>query len=319
MQAENKFRDALVKAQIANLIKKDEDVPGIASFVIEAIVGQAFSGAKAGLKILRSKGPAILRSLSLMPGTDVQLAADAVAAVDENSLVAKGTSSLKKAASKEVEDELKDASEERKATSSYLSQLQTEAEVAWEQQREAPPGYASDAELVALFHSWGTSAGHTMAAYEAALKDKVARYQASPASRIGKTAIDTRSSKPLNGDPGYPEMEAQSLRVTMEVTDGEHVRWMYYSYNEDIMDATPEGNRLGGKRGMDPSKFTPLREVEPEFMDIAIRNNQKEWGVPYDTKNLTTPAPYKPPADYVPKYVSPTPVASTSGSSGAKS
>lgn len=311
--AEGRWLAAMTRAKIANLIKKDEDLPIILSFMLETLMDQLFTAAKLGMKYLRSKGPAVIRNFRLLPGTNEHEAADAVKGTDEGGLVAKLAGRAKKEATGAIEDELKDASEAKQVKGDYLSFLEQEAGAAWQEQREGPPGRADDAKLIALYHAFSqenTSVEH----FEKAIAGIWERYQASPASRIGTTIAtplkygSTTEHQAMNG-------VARSLRVVMEVTDDESVEFMYYKLDEHDLKASLgiDGERMDRKRWdgdkeewqavkPDISKFERWKPVEPEMQTAAIHLNQQQWGIPYDTKRMSSWAK-KPPSSYIPKPV----------------
>ncbi|MGE0401919.1 MAG: hypothetical protein AB7T06_34770 [Kofleriaceae bacterium] len=304
LAAEMKWAQAMTRAQVANLVKKDPDFPIIASFVLEALVGQLFTGAKLGMKLLRAKAPAYIRNFELLPTADPSAAADAVAKVDENGLVSQAVRASKKATTGAIEDALTDESEERQAKGNYLKLLEQEAERAWQRQREEPLGWADDASLIALYHSFDVEAGHTTENYAKALADIVARYEASPASRIGTTLHDTRRDEADDGEPKFHRFEERSLRVVQEVTDGESVRFMYYKADRgELPHLGPEGRKVARKKWNDDkdrweddkpdlSKFSPWKPIEPDMLTAAIHNNQREWSVAFDVKEVQSYASY---------------------------
>lgn len=313
VSAEGKWLAAIGKSQVANLIKKDDDLPLFFSFMAETLVGQLFKAAKLGMGILRKKGPAALANFKLLPGIDAHEASDAAKAVGEPSLVSNAIKAVEKGATSTIEDELKDQSEERQAKGSYLQQLEHQSAKAWQDQREGPPGYLDDAGLIALYHMFSVDNGMTVEGFTQAILDHVAKYEASPASKIGIHGRDVRRDDPNYKPRGVlGDMRERSLRVVMETVDDESVRYMYYKVDDINLGISYayEGEKRNPKQWNDDAEkwepkrhslddFKPWREIEPDMLGPAILNNVKEWGVPYDTKRFDSFAK-KPPASYVP-------------------
>lgn len=151
------------------------------------------------------------------------------------------------------------------------------------------------------YRSWAPENGHKPSSYKAEIEGKLARYRASPASKVGREFSRSHMEKPK---PGSDPSDAVDYVLNGDIRDTKLVLqyysngsppqlWYYKRDYDGSMAAAPFGGAL-----MDPSVdldhsakdagFQPYKRVEDEFRDFAIANNERAWKVKYDVKIVDT-------------------------------
>ncbi len=164
--------------------------------------------------------------------------------------------------------------------------------VAWEQQRQGPPGQATDAEMIVLFHSFKAKMGHSTPRYKAALEEKIQRYRASPVSRIGRDkAYATRDANVT--DVGHGGMTTRDTKVVW-VQFSEDLPPELYYYK---LDASPRQNdhtrghklvRSSGGLTVVETLTEPVRDAEQLLERARLERRLAELVLELDEPFRTT-------------------------------
>lgn len=295
--AETFFMVALTEMGVAEMIKKDDELPAIVTLVLDAFGAHAATALGKAFKAL-SKAPekaadgglewiwAAQAGLSHEP--DTSALRDAINTIDDTSsgfLIKTGVDAAKnQLKAGEANTENRDASDAKAGTLNYLDALKVTAAVAFEHQAQDPPGNASDGQLILLYHAYKAKNGHTVPGYKAALTEKLARYKASAASKIGRDPMHRI-------DPKASEFSAtiRDTQVRWVVVRGVAKPVLYYYKRDFGFLANPSDKVLeagyqdksGGGNGF-PAQYDEHmvidRPVEHEFIETAIAKNKEVWG-----------------------------------------
>lgn len=288
------YTAALVELGLEKLIEKDAELPAIFTLVLDAIAGQAVSALGTAFKLLKGRPDRALADV----GVFMRMHDDAEAEKQMNaiqmlrglgqnevtSVIKSGVDAAKKEAKSAASPGM---SEDKQVTLSYIDELKEKSAFAFEHLRQDPPGSATDAQLVVLFHSFKAAMGHTIGHYKAALQEKIDRYKASAASKIGRKEHKEYGPKnPLQNDT-VREMTAErrlrDLKVVWELHGNDPVPVLTY-YKQDFKPMAaplPEQREPGAElHEMDviDDKFVPWKPVELEFVDTAVAKHKEIWG-----------------------------------------
>lgn len=284
--AEARYAVALSQVRFERMLKRPEDMPVLLSLMLDVLAGAALGGVMSVLRMV--KGGAVVRldrelereiqtgsgEPSSRPSMAVMLAG-----IDEASVgwVAKaGIDQAKKAIA------LPPTTTDGMALD-YMTQLERVSAVAWQHQREDPPGYATHADMIVLFHSFDAANGHATPDYKAALDAKIDRYVASQAARIGRHQMRTEADIQLQGNT-VRDTKVIWVRRKSNPT----VPALYYS-KRDFANAQPahtlENLDVTPLQPID-EKFVLDRPVENELVDTAIHNHRAAWGTEPETQLL---------------------------------
>ena len=277
---------ALDQIRFERMLQKAEDVPILLGMMLDVLAGNALAGIMSVMRMI--KGGAVVQlnreldhqiqvgsgELSSQPSMMTLLAG-----LDETStgFVAKaGIDQAKKAIAKP-------AATEKQVALDYMTQLERVSALAWERQREDPPGYATHADMIVLFHSFAAARGHMTPDYKAALQAKVDRYVASQASRVGRHAMKTQTDIDVQGNT-MRDTKVVWVRRKSNPT----VPALFYfkqDFPNDQSEHTLENPDIPGLRPID-KQFKIDRAVETEFVDTAIEKHRAAWGAEPETQTL---------------------------------
>lgn len=259
---ERVYKDALMKCRIDELVAKDDDLPWVATVVLEVIGGHVLSAAVGaatrGLAAARAtmqQAEALGVSLAERVPDTVKRAMASLSGLSESEIKAHVGLVVTKA-KRMAEGQLKsardaDAKAQRKGDATYLRQLYDQASVAFQTMREGLPAVAVDTELFAFFESFDIG-NHTIEMYETEIAAKVARYRKSGVEDIGVTPAGITA----HGEQHRPAVEKR-------------VVWMrYQSKSTPVLGYV--SSTAGGKSEPDP--------VPPEFAEAALARHRATWG-----------------------------------------
>jgi len=297
--AQQQYSQALSEIKLERLIKKDEELPMLLGLMLDVLGTQLLSGLTMAFKMLQAGDEKTVVTgiewLKQLQTTEHQEPRDKpsirsfIQGVNETSvgfILKAGIDETKKSVKKPS------PSNEKAQALSYIDRLQETAVIAWEHQRQDPPGYATDADMIVLYHSFKARMGHSTPRYKAALEEKIQRYLASPVSKIGRAKAYKGKDANVT-DVGFGGMTTRDTKVVWVVTKGHALPQLYY-YK---LDASPNQNDHTMANLDVPmiegypaeGRFKINTPVEPEFVDTAISRHQEVWGSAPETK-LVDPA-----------------------------
>lgn len=172
---------------------------------------------------------------------------------------------------------------------SYIEQLMDAAGLGFSKLSEQTPAFATDAELVALFHAMAPE-NHRLGDYKEAIAAKVDRFKKSGVDKIGAHYAD-RAAVSLDGDDIH-EPKGQSIDVVRHT----RLAWREYlsGYPKDLIYEHQDGERTPGVielgepgMGGGTSKFGPRHaitkeaevgnSVPHEFHEQALLKHAEVW------------------------------------------
>lgn len=295
MGAADAFYSALGALQLGEALKKEEDVDLFTALVIDALGTVASSALKRAAKWVRSANAGAVVGAIGAPAE----AHDDAKSADENAIgfAIKGAID---SAKKGLKAQAQDGSEfdrDKAAVSSFTDQLGNNAALAFQRQREEPPGILGDAELITAYHSWSADMGHNRGTYLAELQAKVSRFRASPASKIGRTDRHVHGPSweaAMKEGPagiarkGGDHATRDTKLVLHTYADGSPSMLLYYVKDYQL----PVGSTTDHEVDLEPfalGDWQPASVVEPEFAEAATTANRDKWKRDYEVKNLDAP------------------------------
>lgn len=287
------YGDALGELRVDTLLAKDDDNAPLLGMLIDVMASLALGGIGSALAMIKAD-PAQSTfglGLELTEAVDVLSVANVVdgsrdsigwivkAAVDHGKTALKASS----------------PSSEKQVRIAYITSLQNASAIAWEHQREDPPGYATHADLIVLFHAFSAHHGFTVPLIHQALSDKIDRYLASSASRIGRHKMRTEEDLKLQGNT------VRDTKVAW-ISDDRGVPVLYYMKQD-----APNGQ---GRNAYDHTldliapidrEFVVGTPVEPEFIEVAISRHRDIWGTEPEVRGKSPLLNPNDPRTWVPK------------------
>lgn len=331
---------AIAKLKMAEQIKEAPELDPFTDLVIDAVT-TAF-GKVAG-KVIKSMRASPAKTLMAIGVSRVGVEdEDKVKEADEGvvEMAIKGATSIaKKGAAAGEKKEAKDDFEADKQTAmDFLTLLQDGAFQAIKG-TAASFGNLDDANRILLYK---TLEQMTPSTVEAELTKVLTKYKSSPASKIGRTTVRRHLEKDLAGDSVLEtQMNVQKelkdkkaenagdirdTKLVMQRSRNSDAAPRLYYYKRDYdggITSAPGGNLVmdnKSEKAQDvldtrsrDDDFVMYKEVEPEFWDIAMANNQSAWGVPYSTHDY-----FDEYADYA-KKMAPKPISVANKPSAAHS
>ncbi len=295
---------ALGAVGLKEALKKDEDVDVFQSIMIGGI------GAVLGTAIKLGGAAAGKRSLAAFGVTSPE-AISALAATDDSALgyMTKTAVDSAKAGAKGAVTDDTEHDRQQTATGDFVAALGARLGIAFQMQREGPPSWATDAQLIKLWESWHQRY-HGMDRYTAEFAKVVARFKSSTASKIGRTdrAIHGESVAELAAKQDVGGMVRKAgdskLRDTKLVlqtyADGTAADLMYYARDYELpLTARGAHDHEPDLEPFAVNDWHVVSRVEDDFALAAQSANLAKWGVEYEVKPMSDRA--KAPADFVPK------------------
>ncbi len=166
-----------------------------------------------------------------------------------------GFDPAKAAAKAQLAESLSNAHEKAHALS-YIDELSTTCDTAFDRYALDASAHASDAELVVLWHGMNP-VFHSISAYKAALAAKIERYKQSGVPEIG----DKTTSY------GQGKVRSETRVVCVRDIHGNKVPW----YEKKLTDIYDRGHVSAGEPQLD-------RPVPEEFRQVAIERAELRWG-----------------------------------------
>lgn len=318
--------------RINELIKKPEELDPLTEMVID--LATTALGKFAGKMINKLRGDTAKTLISIGVGRIGVEDEDRVKEADNGTveLAIKGATSLTKKGVSAVlkADDKADLEADKAEAMDYLLAIQDGASKTVSGISNQVFGSLGDADRILLFLTLDQL--QPSAVYNE-IAAGLGRYRASPASKIGRTTADRHMEKVPKGTSmmdGLDKMneererkhvdhldDIRDTKLVMVTTDNEDAQPQLYYYKRDYDGGIAQ--MPGGDAFMDPKSskaqdvldqrakdddFVQYKPVEPEFYDMAIANNQRAWGVPYETRmfhdglaprrpKAPTPAPSK--------------------------
>jgi hypothetical protein len=314
LAAEGNYQHAAIDVRVDKLLEKDEDLNWMASMLIDLAFGFVVGQVAKALISVRDVKSAHVKQLieDHIPGFGVndatpklnlrERAYQAIGKVSDDHIKGalgaaagigktQATGQLAKARSGESD---------RKESIAYLDQLRDAASLAYQKMREVPPATATDAELILLFDSMDAQ-HHLISQYKLALQEKLARFEASKVTKIGRewayrNTYDDDGRRIHGGEPrvkrdvwvewhtfesGSPpvlvfqhqdgrdnpdsiEADEPGVMTNGELATGHKVRKLRSPYED------PQGGISN-----DPKS---IYVVPDEFRETAILRHQQMWG-----------------------------------------
>jgi hypothetical protein len=295
---------ALAKVRLEEALKEPDDLPMVEDLLLDVLTGLLGQALKKTIKNLRGKPQSAIVDLGvgvldIERGDKVKEADEGAVGGVVKAMTSAAKKGLKTAAMATEKDEF---NQDKEVATDYLSQLADSAAGAFDRLSLEALGMLGDADKILYFHAWDPSA-HTESVYVGEIKAKLAAYQASPASKIGRTMARKHLKKPT-GDSSFSDTadyaaqgDVRATKLVMHYYDNEEQPRLYY-YKRDF-DGGP-ARMPGGDQFLDteneyPENFAKddgyvlYKEVEPMFVDAAIANNKKQWGHEYDQIHVNVP------------------------------
>lgn len=294
------YTTALTDLRVDKLVEKDDDLSWVFELVIGLVSTHVTTALIKALGFLRDgkadnilwalkkadlqidlQNPSAVTSIATAVSnvTDGQITSVVKAAVDQGKSGAKG-------AAKGVGSGKDDRTEQV----AYLDKIKDDSAMVYQHLREDPPGYATDAALVAMFSGFDAMMGHTVGSYKAKLTEQVERYMKSFVRRIG---LQRRGGKPedsaltrIQHDPTNDENAALTeVKVCWVVHTRDHIPRL--AYKTTLMRRQTTGWAIGRS----PTEVVPenrleghgtprYHNIEPELHGAAIARHIEMWKMP---------------------------------------
>lgn len=196
LAAQGAYHDAILRLQLDKLTSSpSSDLPWIAEILFDIVSAHTFTMLVGVIGALRAGEMAMIQKRVVADPDGAQLSThldamkhQALSGLSETSMgwwAKEMTDKSKKGAQSALKSALGASAKSDNAKQiDYLDLLAAQAPVMFEELRETPPSVATDAQLVALRDAFEGSL-HTIATYEQAISDKVARFMSSGIDKIG--------------------------------------------------------------------------------------------------------------------------------------
>ena len=294
MGAADAFYAALGAVELEEALKEDADVDLFTALVIDALGTVAGGAIKAAAKMVRGSKVAVAYLGPIVdPGGDAKKGDESIVG-----LVIKGAVDAGKKGAKSATTSGSEFDRAQEASKSLLEQLGVNAAMSFQHLREDPPGVLGDAEMIMACESMDAGMGHNKSMYATKLREVLARFRKSTASKVGRTDRRIHGEQPMEiaerGDiPGAMSKAADSaIRDTKLVLhtyeDGAPSVLFYYTRDYDVP-LNPGGAH-------DPEidisflaegAWKVSHKVEDEFTEAAMAANRKAWKKNYEVKAMS--------------------------------
>lgn len=287
--AQASYLSALGDLHVEKFVDKETELPWWLNILLGAAGSLIESGVMGAVKAMKSGGTAAVLAEAGAHGVDAAHAGPIVSGLTEKEvewIVKTAVDQGKdKAKSPLGGDANRAAVAERTQALGFIDYLRDGSMVVFQRLREDPPGYATDAQLLALFKAFEGSR-HTHTLYREKLEAQVKRYMSSHAHEMGRRTegalfkLETRVAWLIaNGDKRlvYTDRKFSISRMfgltPSKAYEGEHA----LSLQEDAAWGTPSGE-------MDAHHEDPVGDenrligfVEPEFVEVALQQQEAIW------------------------------------------
>lgn len=275
------FGDALGELRIDTILKPDEDAAPLLGMLVDVMASVALGGIGSAIASIKSTPAASTFGL----GLDVQEVEDVLSVSNVLDGGKEAINWIVKASVDHGKKALKSTppSTEKNVTLDYIQSLQNASAIAWEHQREDPPGYATHADLIVLFHAFSASNGFTTPMIKQALSSKIQRYLASSTARIGRHQMRTEQDIKIQGNT------VRDTKVAW-VPDRSGVPVLYYLKQDAKNSQSPHtlSDHDVPMLELIDRDFVRDRPVEPEFVEVAISRHKDIWGKDPETLSPDT-------------------------------
>lgn len=277
--AHGAYLSALGDLHVEKFVDKETEMPWWASIMLGAagtLIEHGVMGAVRALKVVGAATHAVTEATGTIASHE---AATVIGGVTEKEVewivktaVDQGKDALKKPVTAAANA---GGGTERTAAMGFIDYLRDASMGMFQHLREDPPGYATDAQLLALWKTFDGSR-HTPTMYRETLDQQIKRYLASHASKIGRRSdIDGRTVGGI-----HAEVRVGWLKV------GGGKRLIYLERTFPAMGMQPGGAYVGEHAlSMEegPTPVAPLHGeemlgyVEDEFVDVALAQHESTW------------------------------------------
>ena len=291
LAAQQQYGTALAELRLDVLLEKDdESLPILVEMALD-VIGHAASDAirKAGAYLRKMSVPQALSIADIYDGVsgdqNVVMGLIHDASGEAVWVVNAGVEQGKKYAKKGTTAILEPAKRDNKPVLNYLDEMRDASAMVFERQREDPPGYATDAQLVVLNHSWSAAMGHTAGVYKQRLIEKLDRYKQSGASKVGRQRV----TLPATSRSAAKTVVRDTKLVMHTYDDGRPSKLVLYKKDYKSIwfarDLNPREPVTNTAAPID-DEFHEWQPVEPEFEDVAKVRNKEAWGVEFEERKL---------------------------------
>jgi hypothetical protein len=292
LRAGENYKHALQQLRVDELMKKEEDLSWVLSLALDLVGAHIINVAADALQRFKSSAIKKLSEAALDAArhgaydpTSASATVEAMlAGVSKESISQKvkfGVGTLQKNGAGVIKTELnKEKQTEKAATISFIDQLKTQCDAAFEALGANAAADANDVELQALYDGMDPKF-HTINIYAEQLAAKLERFRRSGVTRIGRQ-YDT--------DKQWSRIDViRDTRVVwMKHDNGSKTLW-FQSQDGDrdlgvIHKGDPGSDEIFGKTEMkfgarDPREEVHLeRQVPDEFRDVALDRSEQIWG-----------------------------------------
>lgn len=288
MQAQMQFTAALVELKLDKIMQKDDDAAGL-GFILDVFASVALGGISSVLTMIKGKPKTAIDGLESMLALQSGEESE-----DETSLhhFMEGSGAaigwIVKSSVDFGKKSLKGGkpATEKNVAINYIETLQNASTIAWQHQVFDPPGFATDADLIVLFHAFKAENGHTEPLYKQAINEKIERYTSSLAARIGRNPARTQKDFDVQGNT------TRDTKVAWMAQPGGKPPVLYYLKQDAPNHQSPHTLGNHDIEMLEPidKTFVWAAPVEPEFADVALSRHRDIWGSEPETRPHDTSA-----------------------------
>lgn len=287
--AATNYKLALEQMRVAELLKKEDDLPWVLSLALDVATGFLMSKVTKALTKIRTAGAErVLNNTFTSDGEAIEHARiDKILSSLSDKQVEKWTKSAFDAAGKQVKSTFKkargaDDQSDKTEALSYIAQLTKASDKSFETFANNAATTANDGELSVLYEGLDPD-NHSVDAYKAALDAKLKRYMKS-----GVTDIERKIGK--DRATGYADVKRDTRVVWVQ--DDSFGRMLWYQEQEADHDPStiqpgdpgsdvlpieqPDKLTFGTKTPRNDAKLT--KRVPDEFIEAAIARSEATWG-----------------------------------------
>jgi len=279
---------AVVEVFVDKMMESDSEVPAAAMIVLSVISSNAAIAAQGAIKsLLQHGGPEA--ALSKVAITGMKVAETEMSDVSEGEIeaIVGAAVDLAKDKAKPIANHMTtDTGTAKTQATNYLDQIAEKVNAAYQHLAEDPPGYASDAQLLALCESFDHSR-HTLAGYREQIEARVRRYMGSHAKDIGRTSPQPGISRETRvAWVKHTDGTKQLAYVSQDFGSGDAMTsrsagayWGQHALSLKEP-ATDTHNRFGNGQRRQSTPITRvgfLGFVEPDLVEPALEHHEAVW------------------------------------------
>ena len=318
LAAEGHYQTAASDIRVDKLLEKDDDLPWIASMLIDLAFGFVVGQVAKALISLRDVKSAHVKKLfqdaiefqTDDPKLEVhERAYQAFGKLSDDHLkTTLGTAAaIGKSQAMGKLQAAHSGGSDRKEAVAYLDQLSDAASLAYQKMREVPPGMATDAELLLLFDALDAQ-HHLKSQYKLALQEKLARFEASKVTKVGRRWEQRNTYYEGQRIHGGEPRVIRDVWVEWHTFESGHPRMLVFQHqdgrdNPSVIHADEPG-QVTNSEVVSGHKVRQLRSpyedpqggisndpksifiVPEEFRETAILRHKAMWGTAPQTVHI---------------------------------